>query len=148
MRAGGATGGNPWRLRRLPVFEAAILGARHADALEYLSYYEKESEASVHFGKALIEDARWNDALGKLARHETTLMNSFTKTLQMLLVLQENRSNTKSEPVILEAVAHFRPQLEWRSSNSWLWLEAFCFGLKPAVSRPLKSDAGSPPPPE
>ena len=60
---------------------------------------------SVHFGQALIEDARSNDALGKLARHEATLMNALTKTLQMLLLLQENRGNTKSEPVMLEAVA-------------------------------------------
>ena len=42
------------------------------------------------------------DGLGKLARHETTLMNAFTKTLQMLLLLQENRG---TKPVILEAVS-------------------------------------------
>ena len=47
----------------------------------------------------------FHDALGKLTRHEATLMNAFTKTLQMLLLLQENRGNRKSEPVILEAVA-------------------------------------------
>lgn len=104
-----------WRLRRVPFFEAAILSARHVevrdrqflnyDALREIKEEEGEDwEASVHFGQALIEDARWNDALGKLARHETTLMNAFTKTLQTLLLLQDNRSNTKSEPVILEAV--------------------------------------------
>ena len=31
--------------------------------------------------------------LGKLARHEATLMNAFTKTLQMLLLLQGNRND-------------------------------------------------------
>ena len=42
--------------------------------------------------------------LGKLARHEAMLMNAFTKTLQMLLLLQDKRSNTLSKPVMLEAV--------------------------------------------
>ena len=31
---------------------------------------------------------RWESC----ARHEASLMNAFTKTLQMLLLLQENRS--------------------------------------------------------
>jgi hypothetical protein len=114
-----------WRLRRVPFFEAAILDARHAEVWDrkYSNNYgdarepeqqdgeeEKDEEAadwqaSVHFGLALIEDATWNDALGKLARHETTLMNAFTKTLQMLLLLQDNRINRKSEPVVLEPVS-------------------------------------------
>jgi hypothetical protein len=76
------------------------------NALREIKEEEGEDwEASVHFGQALIEDARRNDALGKLARHETTLMNAFTKTLQTLRLLQGNRSNTKSEPAMLEAVA-------------------------------------------
>ena len=54
--------------------------------------------ASFHFGDALIKDGINNDALGKLARHEATLMNAFTKTLQMLLLLQSNRASTQSEP--------------------------------------------------
>jgi len=66
---------------------------------------EADWRASVHFGKALIDDARYSDALGKLARHDATLMNAFTRTLQMLLLLQENRENRKGEPVVLEAVA-------------------------------------------
>ena len=33
----------------------------------------------------------WNDALGKLARHEITLMNAFAKTLQTLLLLQQQQ---------------------------------------------------------
>ena len=51
------------------------------------------------------QDGSMDDGLGKLARHETTLMNAFTKTLQMLLLLQENRENRKDDPVMLEAVA-------------------------------------------
>jgi hypothetical protein len=108
--------GNLWRPRRVPFFEAAILGARYLEVRDrqFLNYHalreikEEEVEdwkASVHFGQALIEDASWNDALGKLARHETTLMNAFTKTLRTLHLLQEKRGGGKAEHVMLEAVA-------------------------------------------
>ena len=65
---------------------------------------EADWEGSVHFGIALM-DGCYGDTLGKLARHETTLMNAFTKTLQMLLLLQDKRSSSESEPVMVEAVA-------------------------------------------
>jgi hypothetical protein len=106
-----------WRLRRVPFFEAAILDARHSQVWNGLCEAERHDgeeqkdeetadwEKSVHFGKALIDDARYSDALGKLARHEATLMNAFTKTLQTLLLIQETRGDTKSDPVMIEAVA-------------------------------------------
>ena len=62
---------------------------------------EADWQKSVHFGYALINDATFGDALGKLARHEVTLMNALTKTL---LLLQENLVSQR-EPVTLEAVA-------------------------------------------
>ena len=110
-----------WRLRRVPSFEAAILDARHHQVWRETGYgshrlvereykedaseEESDREASVHFGIALMY-GNYSDTLGKLARHETTLMNAFAKTLQMLLLLQDKRSNTEeSKPVMLEAVA-------------------------------------------
>ena len=105
-----------WRLRRVPFFEAAIMDARHRQAgeLQMGSIYrvsaqtddeedeeETDWQKSVHFGYALINDASWSDALGKLARHEATLMNALTKTLHLL---QEHCRATR-EPVTLEAVA-------------------------------------------
>jgi hypothetical protein len=119
-----------WRLRRVPFFEAAILDARQAqleqnsrsqtrssglpyedpkeldegedeDAEEEMS----DEEWSVHVGDALIQDGVYGDGLGKLARHEATLMNAFTKTLQMLLLLQGSRGNRKGDGVMIEAVA-------------------------------------------
>jgi hypothetical protein len=92
-----------WRLRRVPIFEAAILGALHAQADEEKLWSEmgnhsdeKDEEkadrgGSVHLGVAFMKDG-WNDALGKLARHETTLMNALAKTLQMLLLLQRQQN--------------------------------------------------------
>ena len=64
-----------------------------------------EEDWSVYVGSALLDDAVYGDGLGKLGRHETTLMNAFAKTLQMLLLLQNNRENRKGDPVMLEAVA-------------------------------------------
>ena len=120
-----------WRLRRVPFFEAAILDARQARVTEEMRQEEErrpqrwhgceeeeqaegdedeademsDEERSVYVGRSLIQDGVMGDGLGKLARHEATLMNAFTKTLQMLLLLQENRGNRKGEPVMLEAVA-------------------------------------------
>ena len=64
-----------------------------------------DEEWSVFLGSALVRDGVYNDALGKLARHEATLMNAFTKTLQMLLLLQGNRGNTRGDGVVIEEVA-------------------------------------------
>ena len=78
-----------WRLRRVPFFEAAILDARQARVAEDMNekeerrtqrwhgYKEEDGEdreeeedeeeadweASVRFGRALIHDAAWGDAL-------------------------------------------------------------------------------------
>jgi hypothetical protein len=114
----------------VPIFEAAIVDARHAgvedwqinlyyrsledddDADEQDSERGKEEDeevsdwkASVHLGQALVNDAAKGDALGKLARHETMLMNALNKTLQAILVLQEKRRETDSQSVTLEAIA-------------------------------------------
>jgi hypothetical protein len=115
-----------WRLRRVPFFEAAIIDARQAqldgEARRMISTSpyktpqdfdggecgaEKMSDAewSIYVGHALIRDGLYGDGLGRLARHEAALMNALTKTLQMLLLLQENRENRKGEPVMLEVVA-------------------------------------------
>ena len=55
-------------------------------------------------GDALIHDGTYHDTLGKLARHETTLMHAFTKTLQMLLLLQNNRSSNRGDALMIEPV--------------------------------------------
>jgi hypothetical protein len=114
-----------WRLRRVPFFEAAIIDARQAqlddearrsdfrtpyrtpqefDGSEGDAEEMTEAEWSVYVGHALLQDGVYGDGLGKLARHEASLMNAFTKTLQMLLLLQENRSNRNRDPVMIEAV--------------------------------------------
>jgi hypothetical protein len=106
-----------WRLRRVPFFEAAIMDISHSRVMlnrrARVNPAEDEDEdevktawkTSIQFGRALTEYAIRDDALGKLGRHETMLMNAFTKTLQALLQLQEKRANTKGELIVLKAVA-------------------------------------------
>ncbi|HUT02982.1 MAG TPA: hypothetical protein VM163_03735 [bacterium] len=114
-----------WRLRRVPFFEAAIIDARQAQVAEAKEsqqamrarrsdeYDEEGGEEdademsdeawSVQLGDALIQDGAFGDGLGKLARHETTLMNALTKTLQMLFLLQSSRGHTRGDAVVIDA---------------------------------------------
>jgi hypothetical protein len=108
-----------WRLRRVPFFEAAIIDARQVDAAEFARRSPSrcddaeqddddemsDEELSVHVGGALIHDSTYGDGLGKLARHETALMNAVAKTLQMLFLLQGSRSHNEGDAVVIEATA-------------------------------------------
>jgi hypothetical protein len=108
-----------WRLRRVPFFEAAIIDARQVDAAEFARRSPSrcddaeqddddemsDEELSAHVGGALIHDSTYGDGLGKLARHETTLMNAVAKTLQMLFLLQGSRSHNEGDAVVIEATA-------------------------------------------
>ena len=100
-----------WRLRRIPAFEAAIIDARRAEVDDPIKWLELERRGLTEeiikvraLGDALIEDGTHHDILGKLARHETTLMHAFTKTLQMLLLLQNNRSGNRGDALMIEPV--------------------------------------------
>ena len=50
-------------------------------------------------------DGRYGDTLGKIERHETSLMNALTKTLQTLLLLQHDRANSKGDSAKLKVIA-------------------------------------------
>ena len=110
-----------WRLRRVPSFEVAILDARHQQVsnqkdscrLPEPEGQEKEEEesdeeeidweTSVDLGLALM-DGRYGDTLGKIGRYETTLMNQFMKTLQMLRLLQHDRAIEKHDTAKLKII--------------------------------------------
>jgi len=115
-----------WRLRRVPSFEAAILHTRHqrvwnqkkyqflpepagegegeSEEKKELDEEEADWERSVDLGVALM-DGRYGDTLGKIERHETSLMNALTKTLQTLLLLQHDRANSKGDSAKLKVIA-------------------------------------------
>ena len=61
-----------------------------------------DAERLVRVGRALIKDGVWNDALGKLSRHEATQFNALRKTL---ILLEEMSDKRAIKPVTIEAIA-------------------------------------------
>jgi hypothetical protein len=101
-----------WRLRRVPFFTAAIFAAHDAQVAEEdarRARYEVEGEAEtneageeeemsdaewlIRVGRTLMRNGFWGDALGKLTRYETTLLNALAKTLTILDQISENRES-------------------------------------------------------
>lgn len=72
-----------WRLRRIPVFEAALIELQRRDRLS-------SPEPVIAFSNR-------QNTLGTLFRYEATLMNNFNRTLQQLLVLQDRRVREEDE---------------------------------------------------
>ena len=95
--------GTLWRLRRVPIFETAVLTAREIQCIELGRLTEVDEDESgdeelvgarlVAFGESLIHDSQFGETIRKLARHETTLMNALEKTFRMLTELQGARGN-------------------------------------------------------
>ena len=103
-----------WRLRRVPFYEAAVFAARRAQVTEELVEGDGRRPARVQLsgeqgdgddemsdaylmicvGRTLIKDGVWNDALGKLSRHEASLLNALRKTLAMLEEVSDAQLNT------------------------------------------------------
>ena len=79
-------------------------GEGESEEKKELDVEEVDWERSVDLGVALM-DGRYGDTLGKIERHETSLMNALTKTLQTLLLLQHDRANSKGDSVKLKVIA-------------------------------------------
>ncbi|WP_108682496.1 hypothetical protein [Methyloceanibacter sp. wino2] len=82
-----------WRLRRVPIYEAAVLRAREVQCEELgrLRRHLRDGGCAPQLGslgESLIHDANYGDAVSKLGRHETNLVNTFEKTLSQLTELQ------------------------------------------------------------
>ena len=98
-----------WRLRRIPVFEAAFIQGlegrlrkrQQQDRMYNIGLANKEeeeeeepSEGTLTIAKLafrLREREDFQDAIAKLSRYEAFLMNAFNRTLQQLLFLQSGR---------------------------------------------------------
>lgn len=90
-----------WRLRRVPGLEAALFAARCTEIERGERILERMKDplmqelcegerATIKLGRALINDAS-KDVLGKLCRHEATLMSAISKTLQLLILVQSRK---------------------------------------------------------
>lgn len=118
--------GTLWRLRRFPMFEAAIFAARHAQVTEQTREEEarlrdiasssqnasqevgaeprnetSDSKRLIEVGRTLIKDGVWNDALGKLGCHEARQLNSLRKTQ---IILEDMRAARPTKPGMLRAL--------------------------------------------
>ena len=61
-----------------------------------------DAERLARVGRALIKDGVWNDALGKLSRHEATQFNALRKTL---ILLEEMSDKRAIKPVTIKTLA-------------------------------------------
>jgi hypothetical protein len=83
-----------WRLRRVPMFEAALIELRAATDRE---------DTTEALAMALINDS-YSDTLGKCLRYEAALMNAFNRTLQQLLLLQDRRARNEEEGQVVDVL--------------------------------------------
>jgi hypothetical protein len=74
--------GSFWRLRRVPCLEAQIL-QKYADQSP-----DDVFDCKTPLASAFIDQ---DDSLGKLSRHQAGLLNSITRTLNLLHVLRASR---------------------------------------------------------
>ena len=71
-----------WRLRRIPTFEAALIELRREN---------------LPSGEPVIAFQNSRETLTALFRYEAAIMNSFNRTLQQLLFLQDRRARDEDE---------------------------------------------------
>jgi hypothetical protein len=97
--------GQIWRLLRAPAFEAAVIQFGRSGVAAETNYNgEPTYQPEEYMGMALTNDARYGDTLGKISRYETALMNGYTKTLQMLLMLRNRRDEEKNDLRLVETL--------------------------------------------
>ena len=85
-----------WRIRRIPVFEAALIKLRCSrDEI-------KTKSTAYKTAIALIQDSQ--DLLGRCLRYETALMNMFNRTLQQMLFLQDRRARNEEQRQVVDVL--------------------------------------------
>ena len=97
-----------WRMRRIPIFEAALIEVRREGIASH-----KRSNIPDPFNEERKETPYENTALafrnsqqtlGTLFRYEAALMNAFNRTLQQLLFLQDRRARDEDESQVVEVL--------------------------------------------
>jgi len=109
-----------WRLLRVPAFEAAYMDFfykrarardrqdRMLEPFEHIDFEEDDDESETPTVKKMAawlgSSEAFQDALAKLSRYETMLMNSFNRHLQQLMALIAMRQEQKEllpDPTLL-----------------------------------------------
>ena len=98
-----------WRMRRIPIFEAALIEVRREriasdkrmDSM-IPSPFKDEDRKETPYENTALAFQNSQQTLGTLFRYEAALMNAFNRTLQQLLFLQDRRARDEDESQVVE----------------------------------------------
>jgi hypothetical protein len=98
-----------WRMRRIPMFEAALIelnreqvaSQKRIDSMITDPFKDEERKETPHENTA-VAFQNSQQTLGTLFRYEAALMNAFNRTLQQLLFLQDRRACDEDESQVVE----------------------------------------------
>jgi hypothetical protein len=100
-----------WRMRRIPIFEAALIEVqREAVASDkrmasmLSNPFKDEERKETPYENTALALRRSQDTLGTLFRYEAALMNAFNRTLQQLLFLQDRRAREEDESMVVDVL--------------------------------------------
>ena len=95
-----------WRMRRIPIFEAALIEVRREgiafEKRRYPDPFKDEERKETPYENTAIAFQNSQQTLGTLFRYEAALMNAFNRTLQQLLFLQDRRARDEDESQVVE----------------------------------------------
>ena len=100
-----------WRMRRIPLFEAALIELGHeeiasnkrlASILQMPLPFKEEERKEAPYENTARAFRNSQQTFGSLFRYEAALMNNFNRTLQQLLFLQDRRARDEDESHVVE----------------------------------------------
>ena len=94
-----------WRMRRVPMFEAALIEMRREDEnVRRRRFPDRFERKETPNETTVIAFQRSENTLGTLLRYEAALTNAFNRTLQQLLFLQDRRARSEDDSDVVEAL--------------------------------------------
>ena len=97
-----------WRMRRIPIFEAALIElGRESVASQKRRYpdpFKDDERKETPYANTVIAFQNSQNTLGTLFRYEAALMNAFNRTLQQLVVLQDRRGRDEDETQMVDVL--------------------------------------------
>ena len=98
-----------WRMRRIPIFEAALIEVRRERIASHKRMdsmipnpFKDEERKETPYENTALAFQNSQQTLGTLFRYEAALMNAFNRTLQQLLFLQDRRARDEDESQVVE----------------------------------------------
>ena len=98
-----------WRMRRIPIFEAALIELRREQVASHKRIdsiipnpFKDEERKETPYENTALAFQNSQQTLGTLFRYEAALMNAFNRTLQQLLFLQDRRARDEDESQVVE----------------------------------------------